>query len=104
MLNGTTSQYISSLANGDLPDVLPYGIHDKDDSGSDDDSDIDDDGGPLSTPQALAQVTLAIMCGCRTCTMILQLSLTHVAETTQLVWMVLLPISMNLVFLWPSNN
>jgi len=47
MLNGTTSQYILSLTNGDLPDVLPYGIHNEDDNESDDDSDIDDDEGLL---------------------------------------------------------
>jgi hypothetical protein len=63
MLDGTISQYISSLANSDLPDVLPYGIHNKDDSGSDNDNDIDDNGGPLSNSQVLAQVTLATIHG-----------------------------------------
>ena len=56
-------QYILSLANGDPPDILPYGIHNKDNSESNNDSDVDNDGGPSSAPQALAQVTLAVMHG-----------------------------------------
>ena len=57
MLNGTISEYASALIDGDVPAILPYGLHDGE-KASDDDSD-DDDGGPLSMPRALAQVTLA---------------------------------------------
>jgi len=63
MLNSTMSQYISSLANGDPPDILPYGIHNEDNSESNDDSDVNNDGGPLSAPQALTQVILAVTHG-----------------------------------------
>jgi len=62
MLNGTVSQYASALANGDVPMILPYGVHDEDENGSSDDRD-DDDGGPLATPKTLAQVNLAVVHG-----------------------------------------
>jgi len=61
MLDGTVSEYALALANDNLPAILPYGAHD-DENGSEGDSD-DDDGGPSSAPQALAQVTLAVTQG-----------------------------------------
>jgi hypothetical protein len=60
MLNSTASKYALALTNGNLLAILPYGTHD-DENGSDDSG--NDDRGPLSASQALAQVTLAITQG-----------------------------------------
>lgn len=59
MLDGKLSHYISAAINGHEPAILPYSLHPSEETNDVNTSDDDDEGGPLSTPTALAQVVLA---------------------------------------------
>ena len=61
MLNSTVSEYAFTLANSNLPAILPYGTH-NDENRSDDDHN-DDNRSPLLVCRALAQVILAVTQG-----------------------------------------
>jgi hypothetical protein len=60
MLEGTMSHYVSEVMADNPPIIRPYGQNNE----SNEDGDAnDDDGGPLSGPMTLAQVTLAVVPG-----------------------------------------
>jgi len=63
MLEGTTSDYVLGLMDGDPPTIRPYSQNNEE-SDLDGDNDSDDgDGGPLHGPMTLAQTTLAVTLG-----------------------------------------
>ena len=62
MIEGMLSQYTLGVISGTLPQILPYGApNDKENASND--CDDDSDGGPLSGPKALVQVTLTLTPG-----------------------------------------